>query len=70
MSEEDAEQLKTHESYNPNVKKLASIMAQGLRDRTDLQEEKKKFNEWAKAAKGDDDDIEGQAYEGDDAAEV
>lgn len=64
LSEEDAEQLRAHDSYNPDARKLASVMAQGLKDQTDLQEEKRKFNEWAKSAGADESDIEDNAKAG------
>lgn len=41
LSEENATQLIIHDNYNPNAKRLAGIMAQGLRDRVDLQKEKR-----------------------------
>lgn len=56
LSEEDSVQLRMHDNYNPNAKKLASMMAQDLRDQADIQEEKRKHNEWAKVAGVDSDD--------------
>lgn len=61
LSEKDAMQLRMHDNYNSNAKKLAGIMVQGLRDRADLQKEKKKFNEWAKATGDDNNDVKSQA---------
>lgn len=69
LSKEDAEQLRMNDSYNPDEKKLANIMAQRLRDRADLQKEKRKFNEWVEA-EGDDDDAKGQASNGNGATEA
>lgn len=56
-----------NDNYNLDTKKLADIMAQGLRDRTDLQEEERKFNEWDKTARADgNDDNDAKAQAGDD----
>lgn len=64
LSEEDAKQLRVHDSYNPYAKKLADITAQGLRDRADLQEKKRKFNEWAENVGAGESNTEAQASEG------
>lgn len=43
LLEEDAAQLRMHDNYNPDAKKLARIMTQGLRDQANLQKEKKEI---------------------------
>lgn len=70
LSKKDAKQLRMHDNYNLDAKKLAGIMVQGLRDWADLQEEKWKFNEWAEDVGADNDDAKGQVDNGDGATET
>lgn len=67
LSEENVAQLRMPDSYNPDAKKLAGIIAKGLMDRADLQEEERKFNDWTESIGVEDDkDKDG----GDDNAEA
>lgn len=43
---EDVKKLKDHDNYSLDAKKLANIMAKGLKTSANLAKEKQKFNDW------------------------